>query len=104
GVVVPLAGADEVLQGAALLAGLVGDRLGGLALQPGELAAEDRGGVGALLGAVEQRQVAVQEGGQVPAASADGSGADVGLVQQGLGVGGFQDGGHAYPPSGSPEG
>src|SRR5262249_62164619 len=78
GVVVPLAGADEVLQGAALLAGLVGDRLGGLALQPGELAAEDRGGVGALLGAVEQRQGGGREGGCVAAGRRGGSGAELG--------------------------
>src|SRR5262249_58980045 len=52
GAVVPAAGADEQLQGAALLAGLGGDGLGGLALQAGQLAAQDGEGVAALLLAV----------------------------------------------------
>src|SRR5205823_5017275 len=45
GLVVPAAGADEQLQGAAFLTGLGGDGLGGLALQATELAAQERAGV-----------------------------------------------------------
>ena len=62
GLVVPPAGADEVLDRLAVDAGLDGDRLAGLALQPAEQAADDERGVGPLLGAVEAGQVALQEG------------------------------------------
>ena len=62
GLVVPPAGADEVLDRLAVDAGLDGDRLAGLALQAAEQAADDEGGVGPLLGAVEAGQVALQEG------------------------------------------
>ena len=62
GLVVPPAGADEVLDRLAVDAGLDGDRLAGLALQAAEQAADDERGVGPLLGAVEARQVALQEG------------------------------------------
>ena len=91
GGVVPAAGADEQLQGAALLAGLAGDGLRGLALEPGELAAQDGEGVVALLGAVEQGQVALGEGGQAVGAGADGGGRQVGTGEECLGVGVVED-------------
>ena len=53
GLVVPPAGADEVLDRLAVDAGLDGDRLARLALQAAEQAADDERGVGALFGTVE---------------------------------------------------
>src|SRR5262249_55842662 len=74
------------------------------ALQAGELAAQEGVGVGALLVAVEQGQVAGQEGGEVAVAAGDGVGGDGGLLQEILGSGVLKDGGHAYPPSSDAEG
>jgi hypothetical protein len=71
GLVVPPARADEVLDRLAMDAGLDGDRLPVLALQPAEQAADDEGGVGPLLGAIEARQVALQEGRDPVLATAD---------------------------------
>ena len=91
GLVVPPAGADEVLDRLAVDAGLDGDRLAGLALQPAEQAADDERGVGPLLGAVEARQVALQEGRDPVLAAADLLGGHDGVGQEGLGVGVFQE-------------
>src|ERR1700719_405334 len=99
GGVVPLAGADEVLQGSAFLPGLGGNRLGGLALQAGEFGAEDGGGMAALLVAVEAGKVALDEGGQVTGAGTNVVGADVGLIEKGLGLRMFQKGRHEDTPS-----
>src|SRR5207302_362537 len=87
GTIVPSAGTDEQLQGAALLAGLGGNGFGGLALQASELAAEDSQGVPALFLAVEKRQVALGEGGEVRGAGRDGCGGKFGVGEQGLGLG-----------------
>jgi hypothetical protein len=89
--VVPAAGADEVLDRLAVDAGLDGDRLAGLALQAAEQPAEDEGGVGPLLGAVEAGQIALQEGGDPVLAAADLFGGHGGVGQEGLGVGVFQE-------------
>src|SRR5262249_43408515 len=62
GLVVPAACADEVLDRLAVDAGLDGDRLAGLALEPAEQAADDERGVGPLLGAVEAWQIALEKG------------------------------------------
>ena len=91
GLVVPPAGADEVLDRLAVDAGLDGDRLAGLALQAAEQAADDEGGVGPLLGAVEAGQVALQEGGEPVLAAADLLGGQDGVGQEGLGVGVIQE-------------
>ena len=64
GIVVPGTAADEVLDGPAADASVVGDGLGGLEFQAGEFGPQDDGGVGALLGAEEQGQVAMEERGQ----------------------------------------
>ena len=71
-------------------AGLDGDRLAGLSLQPAEQAADDERGVGPLLGAVEARQVALQEGRNPVLSAADLVGGHDGIGQEGLGVGVFQ--------------
>ena len=55
GVVIPFAGADDELDRLAVDPGLDGDRLAGLALQSADQAAENEGGVGPLLSAVEPR-------------------------------------------------
>jgi len=68
-------------------AGLDGDRLAGLALQPAEQAADDEGGVGPLLGAIEARQVALQEGRDPVLATADVVGRHDGVGQEGLSSG-----------------
>src|SRR5262249_31784312 len=91
GAVVPATGADKQLQGAALLAGQGGDGFGGLALQAGELAAQHGQGMVALLGAVEQGEVALGEGGQAVGAGADGVGGNFGDREQGPGVGVVED-------------
>ena len=101
GLVVPLAGADEELDGLAVDAGLDGDRLAGLALQAAEQAADDEGGVGPLLDAVEARQVALQEGGEPVLAAADLIGCHGGISQEGLGVGVIQER-HGGPSCRSP--
>jgi hypothetical protein len=104
GVVVPLAGADEVLQGTAFLLGLARDGLGRLALEAGELALEDGGGMVALFVAVEEGQVTLEEGSQTTCQVMDIGRGDGGLGEELLSCGVFQDGGHANPPSGSAEG
>jgi hypothetical protein len=65
GLVNPLAGTDEQLQGAALETGVVGDGFGGLALQAGELALEDGLGMTSLFVTVEAGEVAADEALQV---------------------------------------
>ena len=91
GLVVPLARADEELDRLAGQPGLDGDRLAGLALQAAEQAADDQGGVLALLGAIELGQIALEEAGQAVGAVADGVGGDGGVVQEGLGLGVIQE-------------
>jgi hypothetical protein len=91
GLVVPPAGADEVLDRLAVDAGLDRDRLAGLSPQPTEQAADDEGGVGPLLGAVEARQIASQEGRDPVLTAADPVGGHDGIGQEGLGVGVFQE-------------
>jgi hypothetical protein len=54
GLVVPFAGADEELDRLAGQARLDGDRLGGLSLEAAEPAADDQGGGGPLLVAVNR--------------------------------------------------
>src|SRR5581483_11597325 len=98
------AGADEELQRTAFLTSLSGDRFGGFALQSGEFAAQDGLGMLPLFVTVKQRQVAGEEAGQLARASAHVRGRDIGLLQQGLGFGVFQDAGHKNTPSGLPEG
>jgi hypothetical protein len=78
------------------------DRLAGLALQPADQAANDEGGVGSLLGAVEARQVALQECGDPVLAAADLLGSDDGVSQEGLGDGVVQER-HGYASCRSPE-
>src|SRR5262249_19691040 len=85
GLVVPAAGADEVLHGLARAAGLVGDGLRGLALQAAELALQDHPGQLVLLDPVEARQVARQEALQAAGAAGHGGGGDLGVGKQGLG-------------------
>src|SRR5207302_7364722 len=102
--IVPLAGADEVLQRASFLASLSGDGLGGLALQAGEFTPQDGPNMVTLLRTGEQREIALDETGQLFAAGHKSVGGDVGLVQESLGVRVFQDGGHEDTPSGLPEG
>jgi hypothetical protein len=87
GLVVPLAGADEELDRLAGQAGLDGDRLGGLALKAAESAADDQGRGGPLLGAVEPRQVTLEEGRQAVGLALDGVGGDHGVRQECLGLG-----------------
>jgi hypothetical protein len=91
GLVVPLAGADEELDRLAGQPGLDGDRLAGLALQAADQSADDQGGVLTLLGAVELRQVPLEEGGQAVGAVVDGVGGDGGVVQEGLSLGVIQE-------------
>jgi hypothetical protein len=97
GLVVPGAGADEVLHGLTGPVGLVGDGLGGLALQVAELALHDNLGQLALLDAVEAGEVACQEVAQAVAAAANIGCGDVGIGEQGLSRGVLQDSGHKNP-------
>jgi hypothetical protein len=94
GLVIPGPRADESLKGLEGDAGLVGDRLGGLEIQAGELALEDEGGVGALLGASEQGEVAWQEGVQASGAGVDLLGRAAGRVEQDFCFRMSQDGRH----------
>jgi hypothetical protein len=80
--VVPGAGADEVLDGLTRAFGLGGDRLGSLGLQVAQLALQDDGGQFPVLLAVEARQVAMQELPQPPGAAAHGGRRDVGVGEQ----------------------
>src|SRR5262249_45001718 len=91
GLVVPLPGADEELDGLAVDAGLDRDRLAGLALQPADQAADDEGGVGALLDSVEARQVPLEERGEPVPAALDLLGSHDGVSQEGLGLGMIQE-------------
>ena len=91
GLVVPLAGADEELDRLAGQPGLDGDRLGGLAFQAAEPAADDQGRGGPLLDAVEPGQVALEEGRQAVGLARDGIGGDHGVRQDGLGLGMIQE-------------
>ena len=61
--VVPLVGAHEELDGLVGNAGLDGDQPTDLAPKAAVQPAEDEGGVGPLLGAVEARQVAIEDRG-----------------------------------------
>ena len=87
GVVGPAAGPDEQLQGSAVLSGLSGDGLGGLALESGEFAGQDGAGVYAVLGPGEVGQVAGNERLQASGAGADGVGGEFGVAEQRLGSG-----------------
>jgi hypothetical protein len=87
----PPARADEVLDRLAVDAGLDGDRLTGLSLQPAEQPADDERGVGPLLGSIEARRIALQEGRDPVLAAADLVGGHDGVGQEGLGVGVFQE-------------
>jgi hypothetical protein len=90
GLVVPFPRADEELDRLPRQSGLDGDRLRGLALQSAEEPADDRGGIRALLGAIELGQRAPEEAGQTVGAVSDGLGRDDGVVQEGLGLGVLQ--------------
>jgi hypothetical protein len=79
------------LQGTALEAGLGGDGFGGLALEAGELAAQDGEGMGALFFPAEAREVALGEGGETVGAGADGLRGEFSISEQGLGVGVVED-------------
>jgi hypothetical protein len=79
------------------VAGEDGDRLGGLALQPGELAFEDGQGMVALFGAVEVGQVTLGEGDELSLAGGDGRRREFGVSEQGLGFGGLEDLVHGGP-------
>jgi len=87
--------------GFAVDAGLDRDRLAGLSLQPAEQAADDERGVGPLLGAVEARQIASQEGRDPVLTAADLVGGHDGIRQESLGVGMFQER-HGGPSRRSP--
>ena len=65
-------------------AGLVGDGLGGLAIQAGEFTLQDEGSVVALLGAFEQGEVTRQERMQAARAGVDLFGGDGGCLEQRL--------------------
>src|SRR5262249_34348787 len=67
------------------------DRLAGLALEAAEQAADYQGGGRPLLGAVEPRQVAPEEGGQAVPAAADLVGRQDRVGQQGLSIGVVQE-------------
>jgi hypothetical protein len=95
--IVPGAGADEVLHRLALPAGEVGDGFGGLAFQVAELALEHHPSQFVLLDAIEAGQVAAQEALQAPAAAAHVGGGDLGVVKQGDRVRVFQQR-HPCPP------
>ena len=82
GVVVPLACADEVLHGLARSASLESDGFAGLALQAAETPSNHDGGQLALFVAIEQRQVALQEAGQVVAAAGNRTRGQGGVVEQ----------------------
>src|SRR5262249_56286659 len=87
GVVMGGGGGEEGVEGLAVAASLVGDRLGGFALQVAELAVQDDACQFVLLDAVEAGQVALQELLQPPPAAVDGSRRELGIGQQGLGGG-----------------
>src|SRR5262249_19495736 len=102
--ITPEAGPDKVLQGAALLVCLGGNGFGGFALQASEFTAQDRVGVLAMLLAIEEGKVALQEGGEVSATGIHRTRGHIGLVDKCLGCGVFQDRGHANLPSECSEG
>jgi hypothetical protein len=82
--VVPAACADKVLHRLAVATGLVGDGLGGLALQVAELALQDHARQFLLLDPVKAGQVAPQEISQAVPATGHGSGGNLGIGQQSL--------------------
>src|SRR5262249_42824695 len=90
-VVTPAAGADEQLEGPAVEGGGGGDGLGGLAVQAGELAAQDDEGVRPLLGAGEVGQVALAETLQVVQAAVEVGRVEFGVGEEGLRRGVLQD-------------
>src|SRR5205823_1694149 len=67
--------------------GAVGDRFGGLALQVAEEAANDQGGVVALLLAIEEREITAEESPQAVATAPNGLGCEDRIFEEGLGVG-----------------
>ncbi len=77
--VVPAAGADEVLHRLAGAAGQVGDRLAGLAFPVAAFALENHPGRLALLRAVEAGQAAPQEPFQASATTAHVVGGNLGV-------------------------
>ena len=81
-----------MLDGFAVAASPGGNRLGRFALQVAELALEDDAGQFLLLDAVEAWQVALQEVLQPSAATLNGVRRDLGIGQQGLGGGVFEQG------------
>lgn len=90
GLVVPGARANEVLYGLAAASGEVGDGLGGLALQAREFAVENDLGQLTLFGAEEAGEVAAQEDAQAAEAAANSGGGNLGIGQEGLGLGVLQ--------------
>ena len=99
GGIVPEAGAEEVLDGLTWSSGLIGDRLGGLALQAAESPLDDDGSEFALLDALEERQVALQEAGEVVAAADDGRREQERVRKQRLRRRVFEDSGHKHSPT-----
>src|SRR5439155_18685290 len=100
--VVPQAAADEVLHGLAWPVGLVGNRLGGFPLVVTELARDHERGQFALLLAVEQGRVALQETRQAVAATGDEAGGEGGVGEQRLRLGVLKDTGHKQPSRAAP--
>jgi hypothetical protein len=92
GLVVPGAGADEVPRRLAGPAGLVGDRLGGLAPEVAELAPQDGPGPPGPLDAAEARQAAAQEAPRPAAAAGRVGRGNLGIGEQGPGGGVFEQG------------
>jgi hypothetical protein len=85
--VVPGPLADEHLEVLAGDGGLGGDRLDGLPLQAAEQAPDEGRGMATLLLAREQGEVAFQESRDVVTATTDIVGGNLGVVEQGLGLG-----------------
>ena len=79
-------GTDEMLHGLALAASEGSDRFIGLAFQLAEFALENHCGQVALFPAVEAGQVTPQELLQASAAAPHGVGADLGVLQEDLGL------------------
>src|SRR5207249_3931986 len=101
--IVPGAGADEVLHGLARAVGEGGDGLGRLALEVTELALEDDPGEFVVLLAVEAGQVAPQEVLQAATAAAHVLGGDLSSGEQSQGGRVFEQGHPCHSPSGLPD-